>query len=560
MRRRYIALFLAAMITVMAAFSLTGAAPLVGAQPTATDTLLRLKRGTSEASARALVAGDDELTALVPQLGIYRLRSSGMGQSLARLQGSSLVAYAEPNSPLQIALTPNDPDLASRQWALATINAPAAWDIVTGGNDITVAIVDTGVDLNHPDLAAKLVTGATFVAGTSSAQDDHGHGTHVAGIVAASTNNAVGMAGLSWGALLMPVKVLDSEGSGSYAELISGIYYAATHGAQVINMSLMGTTYSQALQDAIDYAYGQGVLLVAAAGNCGAGGPGCGSVNPVIYPAANSHVLSVAATDAQDRRAGFSTYNLFVDVAAPGLQIYSTFWQGGMSTYTWMSGTSQAAPHVAGLAALIWSGRPWLRNTDIETIIKNTASDVNAADAPGADDFLGWGRIDAQHAADRTAPVSSVAPLPAALAQVAFTVSWAGSDDNSGLRAYTIQYRDGSGPWQDWMVATTLTQATFSGVLGHTYYFQSRASDWAGNVEAYPDGDGDTHVYLTSCSLSGQVRDNRDVPVAGATVSLGQGGDAVSDQSGRYEIALTQCDGSVYPDRGQRRVRRAAAA
>ncbi len=545
MVRLRLALVLAAMMTLVAAFSLTMAAPS-GAVTAGADVLLRLHSGVSEAAARTLAATDDDLTPLLPEMGIYRLRSNAeAGQALLRLRHSPLVAYAEPNGAVQLARQPNDPDFASRQWALSAINAPAAWDVVTGSSDITIAIIDTGIDLNHPDLRTKLVTGTTFVKGTTSAQDDHGHGTHVAGIATASTNNGIGMAGVSWGALLMPVKVLDSAGSGTYAELINGIYYAASHGAKIINMSLMSTSYSQAVQDAIDYAYGQGALLIAAAGNCGQGGTGCGGMNPIVYPAANSHVLSVAATDDQDRRAVFSTYNAFVAIAAPGVGIYSTNWQNGVSTYYWMSGTSQASPHVAGLAALIWSGRPWLRNSDIEAVLKNTVKDANVVEFPGYDVYMGWGRIDAQRAVDRSAPASAVLPLPAALANPLFTVSWAGSDDNSGLRSYTIQYRDGNGLWQDWLAGISVTQSVFSGVMGHTYYFQSSATDWAGNVEPYPGGEGDARVHLTRCSISGQVRDNRGVAVAGASVFLAdEMVTAVSDESGRYELALPQCDGT----------------
>jgi len=546
---------IAAMIVVMAAFSLVlsaQAAPAPSVTPGA-DVLLRLRPQTSAVELRALLSPGDDVTLLIPELALYRLRSASSPDPVfRRLQSNSAILYAEPNYAVHVAITPDDPDYASRQWSLPAIHAPEAWDIVTGSLPITIAIIDTGIDLSHPDLIAKLVTGTTFVSGTTSAQDDYGHGTHVAGIAAASTNNGIGMAGVSWGARLMPVKVLDRTGAGTYADLIQGIYYAASHGAQILNMSLSGDSYSQALQDAIDYAYRQGCLLVAAAGNCAQGGAGCTSVNPIMYPAANNHVLSVAATDDQDRRATFSTYNSSVDIAAPGVGIYSTHWQSGVSTYFWMSGTSQAAPHVSGLAALIWSERPWLSNDSVEAIIKQTADDVNTGDYPGPDAYLGWGRVNALRAVDRTPPLSAVQPLPVAQLDPSFTVSWRGSDDNAGIHSYTIQYRDGNGPWTDWLVGVTITQATFTGATGHTYYFQSSATDRAENVEPFPGGDGDTHIHISTCSVGGRVLDNRNVAVAGARIAMqpeGQG--AVSDESGNYTLVPVACSGTLSVTAGR---------
>lgn len=540
---------LAAMAIAVAAFSVAVAAAPTASSGSAlpgargSDILVRVQSSASATSLQTQLDASDELTPLLPELGIYRLRSaSPQAATLARLRGQPTVVYAEANAPMRSAATPNDPDYGAMQWALQAISAPAAWDIVTGTYPITIAIVDTGIDLTHPDLRDKLVPGTSFVSGAYSAQDDNGHGTHVAGIAAASTNNGLGMAGVSWGARLMPVKVLDKDGAGTYAELINGVYYAAAHGAQVINLSLTGESYSQAVQDAIDYAYNAGCLLVAAAGNCALGGTGCTAVNPVMYPAANAHVLSVAATNELDQRAAFSTYNAFVDVAAPGVGIYSTQRQWGAPTYSWMSGTSQAAPHVAGLAALIWAGRPGLPNYEVERIIQATAVDVNAATAPGRDVYLGWGRINAYRAVDRTPPVSAVSPLPVAQREPSFTVAWSGSDDNSGLATYTIQFRDGFGPWLTWRLGVTITSDTFVGSPGHTYYFRSSATDVAGNVEPYPAGDGDTSITISTCSLSGVVRDNRAVPVAGATVTLApDGSSVVTEASGAYTLAPADC-------------------
>ena len=301
------------------------------------------------------------------------------------------------------ARTPNDSHY-SYQWGLPQVNAPAAWGQSTGAG-VTIAVVDTGVDLNHPDLAGKIVSGWDFVNGNSTPQDDHGHGTHVAGIAAATTNNSLGVAGLGWDAKVMPVKVLDSEGSGYDSDVAEGITWAVNHGARVINLSLSGEGWSQTLQDATDYAFSHGALVVAAAGNCGdpTNYP-CVNYNPVIYPAANPNVLAVGATTSSDIRASFSEYGYFVDVTAPGYSIYSTVWN---DTYTSMSGTSMASPLVAGLASLVWARKPTLSNAQVANVIMSTAHDLGPS---GRDDQYGYGRVDAAAA---VSAASSLA-IPAA--------------------------------------------------------------------------------------------------------------------------------------------------
>jgi thermitase len=465
----------------------------------------------------------------------------------ARLLSSGQVLYAEPNYRLHLDFVPNDPDFSS-QWALTAINAPGAWDITIGTSAITIAIIDTGIDLTHPDLMAKVVPGATFVPGTTYPQDDNGHGTHVAGVAAASTNNGIGIAGVSWNARLMPVKVVDASGNGTYAQLIQGIGYAVDNGARILNMSLGGYAYSQALQDVITYAHDQrGALLIAASGNCGSGGNNCPQVNAVQYPAAMAGVVSVAATTVSDAWAGFSTHNSYVDVAAPGVGIYSTYWTTLGHGYTYFSGTSQATPHVSGLAALIWSVRPGLTADEVETVLENTAADVNAAIYPGRDDYLGYGRIDARRAVDAVPPLVRVNDLPPIQSTPTFTVSWGGSDENSGIRFYSIQYRDGPdpAPWVDWLTNVTITASVFSGTPGHTYYFRASAVDWAGNVAPYRGGDGDTFTTIASCRVSGTIYSNRARPLAGAVVQAEPGSArAYSQADGHYDLVPTGCNGT----------------
>jgi subtilisin family serine protease len=340
-------------------------------------------------------------------------------ETIAALQRDPSVLYAEPNYiAFAFDTLPNDPGYGN-QWGLPKINAPAAWDITTGSSDVIIAVVDTGIDLDHPDLNCfgKLMTGKNFVNLGSPPDDDHGHGTHVAGIASACTNNSTGVGGLSWGARLMPVKVLDSTGSGSYDRLASGIAYAADQGAEVINLSLGGIGASSTLEDAIEHADDLGALVVTAAGNCGSGCYIGGQFynNPTFYPAAYATTMAVAATNPDDNWASFSGHLPYVDVAAPGDGIYSTYRGGG---YVYQDGTSMATPFVSGLAALVWSYDPGLPHDQVRSIIQTTAKDLGA---PGKDDFFGYGRIDARRALD------TLVNLQTSPAEVNFFV-----DDDSG--------------------------------------------------------------------------------------------------------------------------------
>ena len=313
-----------------------------------------------------------------------------------------------------VSQLPNDPDFGL-QWALSKINAPAAWNVTTGTVTITIAIVDTGIDLGHPDLAAKLwanpgeipangldddgngkiddVHGWHFFhdgnfapAENAVVQDDYGHGTHVAGIAAAATNNGIGVAGVAWGAQVMPVKVLDEYGYGWVSDIAAGIVYAADQGANIINLSLGVSAPSQTLCDAVSYASQRaGALVVAAAGNTG---------SAVSYPAACDHVLAVTATDRTDQRADFSSFGPQVDLAAPGVSIYSTWYQTGIqaSGYFTKTGTSMATPQVAGVAALVRSRWPAWTPDQVAQRLLDTAVDLGE---PGWDAYTGWGRLDA---------------------------------------------------------------------------------------------------------------------------------------------------------------------
>ncbi len=278
----------------------------------------------------------------------------------------------------------------SLQWGLDTVAAETAWPYTTG-TGVVVGVVDTGVDGTHPDLAGQVLAGADLVAGTGDGRvDPDGHGTHVAGIVAAVANNNLGVAGAAPGVKILPVRVLDSSGSGWTSDIANGITYAADHGAAVINLSLGGSDDDPAVAAAVSYAQSRDVVVVAAAGNdaeaCTATvTTDCG--NPVEYPAGDPGVLAVAAVDSALAPASFSEHGAQVSLAAPGVKIASTY---PGASYIYMSGTSMASPFVAASAALVRAARPALDAKSTAAALLDTATDLGA---PGRDDYTGAGLV-----------------------------------------------------------------------------------------------------------------------------------------------------------------------
>jgi subtilisin family serine protease len=270
------------------------------------------------------------------------------------------------------------------QWNFPIIHTEEGWDISKGSESVIIAVVDTGVDLNHPDLKKRLTKGYNVLEENHFADDDNGHGTHVAGIIASETNNREGVAGLTWYNKIMPIKAVGAEGYGTSFDIAKGIIWAVDHGADVINMSLGNYQSSSWLKEAIDYAYNRDVVLIAAAGNENTSRPS--------FPASYPQVLSVAAIDYTGNRASFSNFGDYIDVAAPGDLIASTYLN---QQYASLPGTSMASPHVAGLAGLLRSVNPDLSNRDAMQIIENTAFDLGM---PGKDFEFGSGLIDVQHA------------------------------------------------------------------------------------------------------------------------------------------------------------------
>ncbi|MBS8264150.1 peptidase S8 [Mesobacillus boroniphilus] len=297
------------------------------------------------------------------------------------------IEYAEPNFILMQNEVNGPNDLLYQenyQWNLPVIGTEQGWRVSRGNEEIEIAIVDTGVDLDHPDLRNRLVSGYNVIDEKAEPDDDNGHGTHVAGIIASETNNNEGVAGMTWFSKIMPIKAMGAKGYGTTFDIAKGIVWAVDHGADVINMSLGNYQPSKVLEEAVRYAYERDVVMVSAAGNDGSDQP--------TYPSAYPEVLSVSAVDYNGNRASFSNYGDYIDISAPGVYIPSTYFN---EQYAALSGTSMAAPHVAGLAALIKSANPELKSSQVIKIIKNSAIDLGEQ---GKDIDFGNGLIDVNSA------------------------------------------------------------------------------------------------------------------------------------------------------------------
>ncbi len=339
-----------------------------------------------------------------PSLGIHLVKTpvaGGEAQAIEALRRNPAVLYAEPNgiislSPEQASAAnalraadepsyPND-EMFEKQYAHKRTSSQAGWAIQKGSPDMVLAIVDTGVDLKHPDLAAKLIKGYDFVDKDEDPNDGQGHGTHCAGISAALTDNKTGVAGYAPGVKVMPVRVLDNRGSGTWADVAGGIAWAADNGAKVISLSLGGGSDSAVVGDAVRHALSKDAVVVAAMGNSGR--------EQKSYPAAYPGVVAVGATDSSDKIARFSQFGPWISVSAPGVDILATFptYASGMpgKDYGSISGTSMATPAVAGLAALVRSQWPDLKQEQVKAHIEATSDDLGDAKF---DKYFGHGRI-----------------------------------------------------------------------------------------------------------------------------------------------------------------------
>lgn len=393
--------------------------------------LVKFKQGTSQQEIDTQINSHHaKMLKKLDKLDVLALKVPEAVQDIiiTALSKNPNVEFVEPDYYAQALSAPND-TFFDRQWGLenigqtikgvvgkedADIDAPTAWD--TTQNGVKVAILDCGINESHPDLAGKVVDRQDFTTSASGTNDIYGHGTHVAGIVAAVTNNSDGVAGVCPGCQLLNGKVLNDSGSGAYSWIANGIVWAADNGVKVINLSLGGPAKSTTLQNAVNYAWNKDVVVVAAAGNS--------NDSSYTYPAAYTNAIAVAATDNQDKRAYFSSYGAkWVDIAAPGAYIFST-WKDGVSNanpqpecygticYKYASGTSMSTPIVAGVAGLVWTSSYNQSASSVRARIESTADKI-----PGTGIYWSAGRVNAANAVRQSAspsptPSPTLSPSP----------------------------------------------------------------------------------------------------------------------------------------------------
>ena len=439
---------------------------------------------------------------------IYRLRlapNADILRAIRDLNANPAVAYAEPDYLAHVIVTPNDP-LYPGQWGLTQTNAPAAWDVVTGTTDVVIAIVDSGLDTSHPDLAGRLWTNPGETAGNgldddnngymddihgwnivddnANLSDNTGHGTQVAGVIAAATDNGLGVAGVCWNCRLMIIKVTRPGGVANYSDIAAGVVYAAQKGAEVINLSLGGYSDSTTLRAAIERASQTAVVV---------GGAGNDNTSDSFYPAAyDDYVLAVAGTTGSDTKVSTSNYGTWVDVSAPGEVITTTFSGGG---YGSASGTSMAVSFVSGLAGLLRSQHPGWSPDVVRAQIVHTTDDIDGLN-PGYEGQLGSGRIDASQAVVMTAQ-----PL---LAYQSHTVD--GEPDGRPEPGSTVDLDVTL--YNDWADATDV-QATLSTTDPYVTIVTGTAS--YGSIAAYESGTSATPFRF---GVSSSVPYAHDIPFA----------------------------------------------
>ena len=428
-------------------------------------------------------------------------RQKELNAILSDLAADPNVEYAEEDHLFSANTLPNDPFLSSfgtwgqnydDLWGVKKIGAPAAWgpNLTSTGAGVIVAVVDTGIDYNHPDIANSIwintkeipnngidddhngfiddVRGWDFVGSTISNPqqsnnpiDHQGHGTHVAGTIAAAGNNGIGVIGVAWNSQVMAVKGLDDQGQGLDSTLAPAILYAANNGADVISASWGGPSFSQTIADAITYAYNLGTVIVVAAGNNGADAR-------TFYPAALPNVITVAATDPFDNLATFSNFGSKIDVAAPGVDILSLQAAGtqigpsvGTGGYIRLSGTSMATPHVSGLAALILGKNANYSNEDVRQVLRVSATELGT---PGFNLNFGYGRINASAALGVASVLEAkiLSPFDGIVTQSALTIS--GVARGTGFSHYVLEYGVGTLPTTWVTLQTSVTPS--SGALG----------------------------------------------------------------------------------------------
>ena len=347
--------------------------------------IIKFRRGTAAEKRAALHrAKGRKVDRTIPQLDIHVVPvppGESVDDVIASYRSDPLVEFGEPDHVYPPALVPDDPWYNHQyvpQWHLPHIGGPAAWDTTTGDTSLIIAIIDSGANRGHEDLASKMVPGWNIVDNNPDTSDINGHGTLVAGTAGAASNNGIGIASVAWGCRLMPIRVANSGGTASGSDIAAGLVWAADNGARIANLSFEMAD-SPTVTSAAQYFESHGGVVVQAAGNSG-----------LIDPTPdNPHLLKVSATDQNDLVPSWSVTGDSIDLAAPGVGIITTNRSGGYSSAT---GTSNSAPVVAGLAALVLSANPDLTGQDVQDILKQSADDFGPA---GWDPEYGWGRVNA---------------------------------------------------------------------------------------------------------------------------------------------------------------------
>ena len=397
---------LLAPVLVLALLVVSSAPLAAAAGPTVDLVVTRAPGASASASASAERAAGATVVDRIPALDaeVIRVPASAAARVTALLEANPAIASVEADGRAHTTWSEPTDTAAASQWSLQKTGVARAWDLTTGSSDVVIAIIDTGVQLDHPDLAGQLLPGWDFVNGDADPTDDFGHGTGTSSMAAALTNNGIGVAGVCPGCRLLPVKVMDSNGSGSHSDIAAGIVWATDQGADVINLSIGGTGTTTVLADAVAYAEGHGVLVVAAAGNSGN--------TTLFYPAAYPGVVSVGGTDYLDQRELQSNYGAWVSIAAPFCSPALTPTTMNPSGINYSAcGTSFSSPMVAGTAGLMISANPSATAADLRAALLATAS-VPVTDRYGATGpMTSSGRLDAL-AAVRAISGETVSPSP----------------------------------------------------------------------------------------------------------------------------------------------------
>lgn len=473
---------------------------------TASEYLVKTTKSPSAKTLSVAVSGTGQVTMdrafdakdlkLARETGLDRwfvIRGNPSQNALAALQANPAFEVVEQASALHLANNPNDP-FFGQQYHLrntgqsggtagADIDAVRAWGVTTGNSSVVIAIIDTGIDPNHPDLAPQLVPGRSFAPNDPTTDDIFGHGTSCAGIASARGNNGIGISGVSWNCSLMPIKVIqpddNNEPEGSSLWLAQAITWAADNGVSIISMSL-STTDTVSLRNAVNYANNRGVIMVAASGNEGQ--------EKVIFPGGYNSVICVGATNRFDQRTWFSNHGSHLDVVAPGESIFTTARQGGYTSS--FTGTSAATPVVTGIAGLLKSANPGLTPAQFRQHLRQGAEDLLT---PGFDIFTGFGRANAFRSLmamqDTTSPTTPVVFTANGYTgssnsiQFGFTAS---SDPESGIRnyQYAIGVQGNPTSLRDWTLTTAqnMTASNLNLIAGQSYIVSVRARNEANLV------------------------------------------------------------------------------